>query len=188
MVPNHGAVSMENPQMPLENMQIDLDEAPPPSGGTTTGHSKAKTSSNSVNVNVNTKMKCYNKMPSWREISPSEPDFSVAILVDDVNIKDRHVSALSKPASRCYLTNIVVLNTSTSTKTNDTNEQQHELENSVQEWLKLNRVDVDVEDVFIAHGKEGYEEMLKEKEVDAVYVLVSPRYVLYVLLKEGRVR
>jgi dihydrofolate reductase len=154
MVPNsnHSAVNVENPQIPSV-MKITLDEPPP--------QSSSAPPMSSVNK------KCYDKMPSWREISKSsEPDFCVAILIDDIHIKDRHVSALSKPASRCYLTNIVVLHSSE----ND----EKEVQVSVDKWLKLNRVDVDVEDIVITHGKNGYEQMLTDKEVDAVYVLVSP--------------
>jgi len=117
-----------------------------------------------------TNKKLYAKMPSWREISSSsEPDFNVAILLDDVHVKDRHVSAMSKPASRSYLTSIVVLNPCS----ND----EKEVRESVREWLKMNQTDVDVDDIVIGKGKEGYEEMLKEQsDIDAVYVVLSPSY------------
>lgn len=114
--------------------------------------------------------KTFSKMPSWREIgTPSEPFFNVAILIDDINVMDSHASAMSKPASRCYLTNVVVLNS--------TSDDPKQVQESVKEWLRMNKIDVDVEDLDIGQGLVGYTEMLKQLEIDAVYIVLSPRSV-----------
>jgi hypothetical protein len=176
MVPNHNrndVVNHENPQMPMEvtstvasSMQLGLDE-PPSLPKKKEIIPTAKNSSNKSKTNP----KSYMKMPSWRLPSSSEPDFYIGVLIDDTNVKDRHLSAMSKPASRCFLASVVVLNT------NSSNDSEEDVRDSVKEWLKRNKVDEDVDDVVIGYGKEGYEEMLTHSDIDAVYIVLSPRYV-----------
>ena len=139
--------------------QIVLDE-PPPNSPSGKDVSPTKRVSNSSNP------KSFLKMPSWREIKATtgEPDFNVAILIDDINVLDRHASAMSKPASRCFLTHVVVLNSNSD-----------QVQESVQEWLFRNKIDVDVADLDIGQGLEGYAKMLKQGDVDAVYIVLSPR-------------
>jgi outer membrane PBP1 activator LpoA protein len=79
------------------------------------------------------------------------------------------LSAMSKPASRCFLTNVVVLNPPTDC---DDEKQVHQ---SVQNWLKINKIDVDGEDLVLGEGIDGYQEMLKQTDIDAVYIVLSPR-------------
>ncbi|KAL3926002.1 MAG: hypothetical protein SGILL_000001, partial [Bacillariaceae sp.] len=125
--------------------------------------------------------KTFSKMPSWREIgTPSEPFFNVAILIDDINVMDSHASAMSKPASRCYLTNVVVLNS--------TSDDPKQVQESVKEWLRMNKIDVDVEDLDIGQGLVGYTEMLKQLEIDAVYIVFYQKdYILQALTAKKHV-
>lgn len=104
-------------------------------------------------------------------MKPSEPDFNIGILIDDISIVDRHVSAMSKPASRCFLTSVVVLNPPEGCDGGDPTQ----VRNAVREWLELNKLDVDVEDLIIGQGIDGYQEMLKHTDIDAVYIVLSPR-------------
>jgi len=108
--------------------------------------------------------------PTWRETSPNEAHFNIGLIIYSTNTKDAHVSAINKPASRCELTAIVVLNMSNSnTFTNPT------IKESVGKWLESNKVAKDVEDIdFIGQGNEGCEKMLCSDSIHAVYIIVPP--------------
>jgi hypothetical protein len=152
----------ENPQTPAEMTQIVVLDEPPP-------NSPIGTDKDVAAKIMGKNPKSFMKLPSWREIKTptGEPDFNVAILIDDIHVLDRHASAMSKPASRCFLTHVVVLNSSTN--------EEKQVQESVKEWLRKNKIDLDVQDLDIGQGMEGYSEMLKEKDVDAVYIVLSPR-------------
>jgi hypothetical protein len=175
MVPSRNCddvVNLENPQIPaIEVSQMNLEETPPstpspklPTNGSRYGSTVTSPGSKRIG-SVNS------KMPIWREIgvTTTEPDFNIGILIDDITMIDRHLSAMSKPASRCFLTNVVVLNPPLDC---DDESQVHQ---SVQKWLKINKVDVEVEDLTVGEGIDGYEKMLKQTDIDAVYIVLSPR-------------
>jgi hypothetical protein len=179
MVPNRSCNDMltnnnlENPQIPTQDMtQMNFEE--PPSSSSSSEQKLADESlyssiPNGAKRNSVNKSKAYSKLSSWREIKPTEPDFNIGILIDDIKIIDRHVSAMSKPASRCFLTSVVVLNPPL-----DCENEMH-VQEAVRNWLKLNKVDVDVEELVIGQGLDGYQEMLKQTDIDAVYIVLSPR-------------
>ena len=100
-----------------------------------------------------------------------EPDFHIGLIIDSTWTKDVHVSAMNKPASRCILTSVVVLEP-------DPGETETSIRDSVSRWLEVNKVFANVEDLdFIGTGRSGCDEMLSLEFIDAVYVLVPPRYV-----------
>jgi hypothetical protein len=179
MVPNNNVndvVNLENPQIPaIASLQMNLEETPPsiPSSKAPCEESShvsivtspgSKRNSSSIN-------KTYVKLPSWREIgmNATEPDFNIGILIDDITVIDRHLSAMSKPASRCFLTSVVVLNPPL-----DCEDEKH-LQQSFQNWLKINKIDVDVGDLILGEGIGGYQNMLEQTDIDAVYIVLSPR-------------
>jgi hypothetical protein len=179
MVPNRNnndVVNLENPQIPaIDLLDMNHEEAPLsiPSEKIPTNDSRSASSvtspgskrNSSCNSNANL------KMPTWREIvtTNTEPDFNVGILIDDITIIDRQLSAMSKPASRCFLTSVIVLNPPLDC------DDETQLQHSVQNWLKTNKVDVNVEDLILGQGVDGYQEMLKQSDIDAVYIVLSPR-------------
>lgn len=71
----------------------------------------------------------YHRSRSWREVS-TEPHFNIGILIGSTSVKDRHVSAISKPASQCTLTRLVVLHPI----------QGEDLCVSVDDWLSSNKI------------------------------------------------
>jgi hypothetical protein len=135
-------------------------------------------------TNLSTSIKKYTRSQCWRDVSPSEPHFNIGLIIDSTFIKDKHASAINNPATRCDLTALVVLDSTNSIK------------ESVEEWLKSNKVAKDVDDIdFIGQGKEGCEKMLRSDSIHAVYIIVPPRYVVYynyilnsMLLDSSRVR
>jgi hypothetical protein len=179
MVPNHNVnhvVNLENPQIPaIASLQMNLEETPPsiPSSKAPCEESShvsfvtspgSKRNSSSIN-------KTYVKFPSWREIgmNATEPDFNIGILLDDITVIDRHLSAMSKPASRCFLTSVVVLNPPLDC------DDEKQLHQSFQNWLKINKIDVDVGDLILGEGIGGYQNMLEQTDIDALYIVLSPR-------------
>lgn len=114
-----------------------------------------------------TNTKKVNRSSSWQELSP-EPDFNIGLIIDSTCIKDAHVSAINKPASRCTLTSVVVLGACAG-------ETYSSLKNAVGRWLETNKVSANVEHLdFIGTGKSGCDEMLHLDCVDAVYIIVPP--------------
>jgi predicted dehydrogenase len=106
---------------------------------------------------------------SWQELSP-EPDFNIGVIIDSTRIKDAHVSAINKPASRCQLVSVVVLHPST-----DEANSTSSLKDSVKKWLKSNKVSANVEHLdFIGTEQSGCDEMLRSSSIHAVYVIVPP--------------
>ncbi|KAG7364384.1 oxidoreductase family, NAD-binding Rossmann fold domain containing protein [Nitzschia inconspicua] len=174
MVPNR---HLENPQIPgLDMVQMSLDEPIPSSAPSILPNDILDKSLPKVGGEQNSlgnKNNTYLKMPSWREIgmtNVAEPDFNIGILIDDISIIDRHVSAMSKPASRCFLTSVVVLNPPLDC------DDESQVKTAVREWLEINNLDVDADDLVIGQGIEGYQEMLKQIDIDAVYIVLSPSY------------
>jgi hypothetical protein len=122
-------------------------------------------------TNANFNVKKYTRSQCWRDASPSEPHFNIGLIIDSTIIKDIHASAINNPATRCDLTALVVLDSTNSIK------------ESVGEWLESNKVDKDVDDIdFIGQGREGCEKMLRSDSIHAVYIIVPPRYVLYLFI------
>ena len=134
-------------------------------------NSSTKMASNTRNTRLkSTSLKKFNRSSSWQELSP-EPDFHIGLIIDSTWTKDVHVSAMNKPASRCILTSVVVLEP-------DPGETETSIRDSVSRWLEVNKVFANVEDLdFIGTGRGGCDEMLSLEFIDAVYVLVPPRYV-----------
>ncbi len=119
-----------------------------------------------------TAAKNYHRSSSWQALHP-DPDFNIGLIIDSTSIKDAHVSAINKPASRCQLVSAVVLHPSES----EMNSLQS-LKDSVRRWLKANNVTANVEELdFIGTGQTACGEMLCSDSIDAVYVIVPPRYV-----------
>jgi len=120
----------------------------------------------------------YSRSSSWREYSsPIEPHlshFNIGIIIDSTSIKDAHVSAINKPASRCQLTSLVVLHPHNNTN-NKNQPNQTTINDLVGEWLKSNKVAEDIEDMsFIGQGEDGCEKMLRSDTIHAVYIIVPP--------------
>lgn len=103
---------------------------------------------------------------SWKNVS----HFNIGLIIDSTFIKDAHVSAINKPASRCRLTSLVVLHPGS-----------HEMDsvlsknNSVRKWLALNKISVSVEDLdYIGTKQDGCDKMLRSNSIHAVYIIVPP--------------
>lgn len=63
----------------------------------------------------------------------------------------------------------------------DPGETESSIRDSVGRWLEVNKVSACVEDLdFIGTGRSGCDEMLSLEFIDAVYVLVPPRYVGFI--------
>jgi hypothetical protein len=107
--------------------------------------------------------------PSWQEAS-LESHFNIGLIVDSTLVKDAHVSAMNKPASRCRLTSLVVIHPSV-----EETESASSLNNSVGKWLESNKVSAYVEDLdFVGTQQDGCDAMLRSDSIDAVYVVVPP--------------
>jgi hypothetical protein len=156
----------------------------------------------------------FHRSKSWRAVS-TEPHFNIGILIGSTSVKDRHVSAISKPASQCTLTHLVVLHPI----------QGEDLCVSVDDWLTSNKIgnghgckyadgdgadrDDDqrkrkgndnghgiifddgfggVEHVGIDHGDDGWKRMLQSSDIDAVYIVLPPRCVILRFVQEIRPR
>jgi len=111
--------------------------------------------------------KKYSRSSSWQELS-SEPDFNIGLIIDSTCIKDTHVSAINKPASRATLTSVVVLEPCS-------DEKNSSLKDSVARWLQANKVSANVEQLdYVGMGQSGCDDMLRSDYVDAVYIIVPP--------------
>lgn len=114
----------------------------------------------------------YYRGQSWREVSILEPHFNIGLIIDTTNIRDPHVSAMNKPATRCQLTSLVVLNPNTDETTTDS------INDSVGKWLKANKVSQSVGNLaFIGTGQDAFDKMIRSDSIHAVYVIVPTRYV-----------
>jgi len=141
---------------------------------------------NSTGAKKTSKKHC--RSQSWPERSPIEPHFNVGLIIDSTHIKDTHVSAINKPASRCQLTSLVVLNPCTTDKRIATKPTKGVLsiEDSVGKWLVANKVVGGIEHLdFVGTGQEGCDEMLRSGSIHAVYIVVPPssqkQYILQAL-------
>lgn len=138
-----GGVSLENPQdMPLSNLNKSVE------------HSKTE--------DVDEFGLKYSGIPTWRELT-GEPHFKVGIVIDSSSTNDRHISAMSRPASMCSLRSLVVLHPQKEENKNE----------SVRNWLDKNRHAECEKNITIGWGQEGFEDLLKS-DVDAVYIIVPP--------------
>ena len=99
---------------------------------------------------------------NWREIS-GEPCFDIGIVIYSSTTYDRHISAISRPASMCTLKSLVVL---------EPKKNQRKRE-AMRSWLRKNRFGKCEQDISIGWGQEGFDEMLKSK-IAAVYIIVPP--------------
>lgn len=106
---------------------------------------------------------------SWQALYP-DPDFNIGLIINSTSIKDAHVSAINKPASRCQLVSVVVLHPNESEKNSPLS-----LKDSVRRWLKSNKVSSDVDELdLIGTGQSACSDMLRSDSIDAVYVIVPP--------------
>ncbi len=111
----------------------------------------------------------HHRSSSWQALYP-DPDFNIGLILNSTSIKDAHVSAINKPASRCQLVSVVVLHPNESEKNSSLS-----LKDSVRRWLKSNKVSSDVDELdFIGTGQSACSEMLRSDSIDAVYVIVPP--------------
>jgi hypothetical protein len=162
MVPNIQKVTLVQQGSPLV-----------PSGLESLSNENNIVTKSTAKITSNSKKYC--RSSSWQEIS-IEPHFNIGLIIDSTCIKDAHVSAINKPASRCHLTSLVVLNPS-SDETNSTSS----INDSIGNWLESNKVSADVECLdSIGTGQGGWEKMLRSDSIHAVYIIVPPRYVGYV--------
>jgi hypothetical protein len=123
----------------------------------------------------------YARMPSWKEFSP-EPQFKVGILIDNTSIRDRHVVAISRPASSCTLASLVILhpfsaNSNEPNQDCNSDEAEAKLTVTATEWLRTNKAENVVDSIDLGQGQEGWEKMIQSSEIDAVYIVVPPWYV-----------
>ncbi|VEU37057.1 unnamed protein product [Pseudo-nitzschia multistriata] len=132
-----------------------------------------KSSSNAKNKS---RIKNLSRTPSWREASTIEPQYKIGLILDSTKINDPHVSTINKPATRCQLTSIVVLQPDTNETTPDT------INESVGKWLTSNKVTEGIEHLeFIGIGEEGCDKMLRSESIDAVYIIALSSQKQYVL-------
>lgn len=128
---------------------------------------------------VRSNSKKFHRSPSWQELSP-EPYFNIGLIINSTCIRDAHVSAINKPASRCQLTSVVVLHPDVEEPNSDSSSSIHD---SVRTWLQYNKVSADVNHLdFVGTGQSGCDEMLRSSSIHAVYIIVPPRYVVGCLL------
>jgi hypothetical protein len=105
----------------------------------------------------------YSEIPSWTEMTGG-PHFKIGIVISSSATTDQHIiSAISKPASSCSLTSLVVLHP-------QENENKPEV---MHKWLENNNLRERVEDVTVGWGQEGFNELL-ESQIDAVYIILPP--------------
>jgi len=120
-------------------------------------------------ANIPSTSKTYCKSTSWQEVS-SEPHFNIGLIIDSTLIKDAHVSAINKPASRCQLTSLVVLHPGI-----DEMNSTSSMNDSVGKWLESNKVSAGAEHLdYIGTGQGGCDKMLRSDYVHAVYIIVPP--------------
>lgn len=120
-------------------------------------------------IKAESNSKKYSGSLSWQEMS-LEPHFNIGLIIDSTLIKDAHVSAMNKPASRCRLTSLVVLHPGV-----DETESISSLNKFVGKWLESNKVSADVEDLdFIGTKQDGCDIMLRSDSIHAVYIVVPP--------------
>ena len=133
-------VSKANPQMPA--LMVKPDENP------------TKISKNCGDSDVK-------KLPWTKysmEIGNLTSRFSLGMVIHSTQASDRHISSISKPASSCSLSFLVVL---------QPDETEHE--ESIQHWIKNNNIS---KDVTVRWGEAGLSELL-ESDVNAVYLIVE---------------
>mmetsp|Transcript_14018 Transcript_14018/g.29590 ORF Transcript_14018/g.29590 Transcript_14018/m.29590 type:complete len:473 (+) Transcript_14018:326-1744(+) len=156
----------------------------------TTANISTTSTDNNININVNVNVNLNNddkpnhrkifRTPSWKESSTIEPHFNIGLILDSTKIKDPHVSAISKPASRCHLTSVVVLQPDADETTTGS------IDDSVGKWLASNKVAEGVENLeYVGTGQEGCDKMLRlDSNIHAVYIIAlntQKRYVLQAL-------
>jgi len=119
---------------------------------------------------------------SWQEIS-FESHFNIGLILNSTCIRDMHVSAINKPASRCHLSSLVILNPneheadcddacSDDSENKNSNKMLHQ---SVERWLQRNKIAADVNDLdYIGTGKASCDKMLQSDQIHAVYIIVPP--------------
>jgi hypothetical protein len=104
----------------------------------------------------------YAGIPSWDELH-GIPKFQIGAVIYSSTTSDRHISAISKPATSCSLASLVVLHP----------EKDENKPESMDHWLQRNRFGKVATDITVRWGQEGFQELLKT-EIDAVYIHVPP--------------
>ena len=106
----------------------------------------------------------YARIPSWRELT-GEPHFQIGIVVESSATTDRHIAAISRPASMCSLASVVVLHPS--------NEEEEKQPDTIDGWLDQNHMHNQKGEIKVRWGQEGFNDLL-ESSIDAVYIIVPP--------------
>ena len=136
-----------------------------------------------------------------RELLMKERPLRIALVINDITIKDYAVSAIRNPVSTCCVDSLTVLNHRTVVRVEDETETTKDLSTQDDRFLVdahawLDRFNVREHQSFdILQGNAGFEEILQRDSVDAVYIFVPPelqqQYVLealkarkHVLLKD----
>lgn len=175
--------SPANPQMPsYEHLPppLILNESSRSSGKHSAGCGDSTPSSSEGKICKDK----YARTPSWIELS-HEPRFNIGVLIDNTSINDRHVAAISKPASSCSLTAMVILHSSSFGSTNSSvvqesaDEAKAKLVATAGEWLRTNKAELVMDYIAFGEGQAGWENMLESSDIDAVYIVVPPWYVLF---------
>jgi hypothetical protein len=176
--------SPANPQMPMFDFVPGdsplVDETISFKSTTTTNNTALPSMEKSINISPKNG---YERMPSWKQFAP-EAQFNIGILIDNTSIKDHHVVAISRPASLCTLSSLVILhhpsrmNTTGTEATPDDADNPDEVETSfvasAREWLRFNKAENVVDDIVYGQGQGGWEKMIQSSEIDAVYIVVPP--------------
>ena len=105
----------------------------------------------------------YTDTPNWFELI-GEPVFKFGIVISQSTTQDRHIYAMSKPASFCQVRTVVVL----------TPPEEGENPDCMDDWLDRNSLGRHKQDVNIAWGEQGFQNLLQDSSIDAVYIIVPP--------------
>jgi hypothetical protein len=106
----------------------------------------------------------YSDIPNWDDLM-GRSHFNIGVVIYQSNISDRHVYAISNPASSCDVTSLVVLTPA---------KEEEGQPASTDGWLDKHNLGDRKKDIDIAWGEAGFEKLLKTDSIDAVYIIVRP--------------
>lgn len=109
-------------------------------------------------------------------VKAGESLFRIGIVIHSDQTTDRHIGSICKPASTCSLTRVVVLNSKNHMTNNDHSENHDDNKKEdvqfLSKWLQKNHFVDGPGGVTVGHGREGFNQLLLEPQVDAVYIIV----------------